>query len=537
MSESTKIGILSCPLCGEFFCPIFYGFSLIYPNFDFPKRLNIELKYICSQNDSKMSTIDLSKYLDMIELNSKFNINSEMENNNEINLKDVNESEIDEEIKKVSDNINDIISKFKDIITSNKEIINKYINENNQINENIKYFLLHYNDLNEVLFSFLKILLINTKEIKGNNLKLSFLYINRLVDYINVLINKRLYLNKELIESMIEKNDIMKLPFLVKLTKVEIPSIGREILRGHNLPVVGLMQMKNGLILSGSYGFLKIWKKNKDIKNNNYSLFELLNSVNLDGRLIQSFIELEDNIIAFSKGNQIVEAKIDINGPAYYTEIFQYQSSQNSLDSLTSINNNKHFVGGFYQKIFIYQRNNPAPIYTLQYHEFFVKNLISISVLNLFCSAGTDSRIIVYNSENFELFNSFDFDESHIVCLCNYNFTDFCASTMRGNIWYFKWDKEKNNHEKIGPIHAHSREIYGITQLKNGNIVSVSRDSLIKFWDIKNSLCICKVEIGANDIVIQLKDGRLCCASNNHLITIYNNLPDKINYNINFIDN
>ena len=59
MSESNKIGILTCPLCGEHFCPIFYGFTLIYPSFDFPKRLNIGLIYICSQNENKLSTIDL----------------------------------------------------------------------------------------------------------------------------------------------------------------------------------------------------------------------------------------------------------------------------------------------------------------------------------------------------------------------------------------------------------------------------------------------------------------------------------------------
>ena len=43
MSEYNELGILTCPLCGSNFCQIFYGFSLIYPNFDNPKRLNIEL--------------------------------------------------------------------------------------------------------------------------------------------------------------------------------------------------------------------------------------------------------------------------------------------------------------------------------------------------------------------------------------------------------------------------------------------------------------------------------------------------------------
>ena len=359
---------------------------------------------------------------------------------------------------------------------------------------------------------------------------------SRAVDFFSILKNNRLYLNKKLIEEIIQTKNIINLPFLAKLQKVEIPSRGKEILTGHTLPIVGLMQMRNGLILSGSYGFLKIWKKNKNINNDNYSCFELLNSVNLESRLIQSFIELEDNIIAFSKGIQIVEAKIDKNGPEFYKEIFQYQTENHSLDSLTSINNNKHLVGAFYQKMYVYERNNPSPIYTLQYHEFFVKQMVSIPVINLFCSAGSDHKVIVYNSENFEFFNVFNFEESHIVGLCNYNLTDFCASTMGGKIWYFKWNEQNNNHEMIGPINAHNNEIYGIIQLKNGNVASVSRDSFIKFWDIKNSICLFKIDIGPNDIVIQLKDGRLCCASHNHLITIFNNLPEKNNYNFFCID-
>ena len=184
----------------------------------------------------------------------------------------------------------------------------------------------------------------------------------------------------------------------------------------------------------------------------------------------------------------------------------------------------------------VYKRNSPAPIYTLQYHEYFVQKLISIPVLNLFCSAGSDHKIILYNSDNFEFYNAFNFDESHIIGLCNYNLTDFCASTMGGKIWYFKWNEQNNNHEMIGPINAHKKEIYGITQINNGNVASVSRDLSIKFWDIKNSICICKIDIGANDLVIQLKDGRLCCASNNHLITIFNNLPENNKYNLLSID-
>ena len=532
MSDSFEQCILSCPLCGTNFCPIFYGFSLLYPNFDNPKRLNIELKYICTQNNNKMSTIELSNYLEMISMNSKFNdyLGNEIIDNKL--LKDLNMEEINKNIEKVINNINNILNISKEILNSNNEIINKYINESKECSTIIKYFLFRYIELNNDLFSFINIFLKNVRNFKEDNIKLSFLYIYKLLYYLDNLQNKKLYLTKELIDDFIITNDIMKLPFLIKIDKGNSPCKGREILKGHNLPIVGLTQMRNGLILSGSYGFLKIWKKNIDINNEHYSCFQFLYDVKYNSNLIRCFIELEDNIIAFVKEKQIIEAEIDKNGPIYFKELFQYQIAESSLESLTSINNNTNLVAGLYQKIYIYKRSNPYPIYTLQYHKFFIEQIISIPKLNLFCSSGTDYKVILYNSDNFEFFSAFNFEESHIIGLCNYDQTDFCASTMGGKIWYFKWNKNNNTHEQIGPINAHKKEIYGIRQIENGNVVSVSRDSSIKFWDINKLICICKFEIGPNDLIIQLKDRRLCCASNNMIISIYNNLPVIKDYNM-----
>ena len=382
MSETNEIGILTCPLCGSNFCQIFYGFSLISPNFDNPKRLNIELKYICTQNDNKMSSIELSRYLNMVRLNSKFNNNSEIEQiNNNIKMEDINEEELSDELKKIYTDINDILIKIEEINISNKEFVINYIKENSQSAENIKYFLNRYNELNDELCSFISIFLKNIRDYKGDNLKISFLYIQRSLGYFEFMKNKKLYLKKESIEKFINSNDILKLPFLVELNKVYIPSRYREILKGHTLPVVGLAQMKNGLILSGSYGLLKIWQKNIDINSDNYSFFELLHTEVYNSHLIQCFIELEENTIAFSKGKQIIEAKIDKNGPIKYQELFQYQVAENSIESLTSINNNKNLVAGLYQKMYIYDRKNPSPIYTLQYHEFFINFLFQNKIL------------------------------------------------------------------------------------------------------------------------------------------------------------
>ena len=118
------MSVLTCPICGYNSCPIFYGFTLVYPNFDSPKNFKIEIKFICTKNNDKMSSIDLVQYQKMIELNVKFN-NSNFEEEEEdnihhnINNKIINFSEIKKEFQQID--INAIINKLNYIIISNEK--------------------------------------------------------------------------------------------------------------------------------------------------------------------------------------------------------------------------------------------------------------------------------------------------------------------------------------------------------------------------------------------------------------------------------
>ena len=516
---------LTCPSCGFSSCPVFIGFTLIYPNFDSPKQYKIELKFICTYNNSKISSIDLSQYQKMIELNLKFNNNylEDDTNNNNINNIIINFSEIKEELLKK--NINSIINQFNNIIISNEQEINKYLS-NNTCSDKNKLFLSRYLELNKSLFFFIKIFLENTYKYTTKNLLASLYYIYKLVDNFKNLQEENFFVKKELIDEFINTDDMYKLPFIIKLTKNCKQSKGSEILEGHTLPIVGLKQMRSGLLLSGSCGLLKVWKKIDDINDENYNTFKIFRTVLYQHHLIRNFIELEDDNVLFCRGNQLIEALINDKDP--YKETFLYQIAENSLESLASLNNNKNFAAGLYTKIYIYERNNKFPILTLQYHRLFIPKIISLPILNLFCSSGTDNKVIIYNSLTFELFSQFEFDESHIVSMCNYNQTEFCVGTMSGKIWYFKRNEENNTFDKIGPIIAHHREIYGILQIKNGEVVSVSRDGTIKFWNIQKKICICKIILDKSltyDHICQLDDGRLCFASCNNTIKIFYNLP------------
>ena len=521
------MSILTCATCGSNSCPIFYGMILISPNFDTPNNWSIELKYICSHHNNKMLSIDLNQYNKIIELNSQFYENI-FENEEPIyfndNTKSVNLIEIKEQLTKLD--IQSIIKKYENIILLNKQEINKYIKDK-KCSEASIFFLKKYIDLNNSLFNFVKIFLDNVCKFKKDNLLISFYYIYKLIDYYRGKDKTLLFIKENIIEEYMKNNDISKLPFILEVSKSKLRSKGNEILLGHTLPIVGLAQMRNGLILTGSCGIFKIWKKNDNIKDDDYNKFINVNTLLFQKDLIKNFIELEDEHIIFNKGNQIIEAIINSKGE--YKAIFTYKNLESSIYSFAAINQNKNFAAGSYKSLHIYERMNPSPIKNLKYHEIFVMGMINVPKLNLFCSSGSDSKVIIYNSTNFDLFQKHEMDETHIVCLCNYNDKEFCASTMHGKIWYFKWDENIKIFNKIGPINAHKREAYGIKQIKNGQVVSVSRDGSIKFWDILKQICILKIDLekieGSYDHIIQLNDGRLCFGSSNHKIKIFNDLP------------
>ena len=161
------MSILTCPTCGSISCPIFYGMTLLSPNFDNPKKCNIELKYICSHHNNKMLSIDLNQYINIIELNSQFYGNI-FENEEPIysndNIKSINLIETKEQLTKLDNE--SIIKKYENIILLNKQEINKYINNKNCL-EVSKFFLKQYMDLNDSLFNFIKKFLDNVYKFKS----------------------------------------------------------------------------------------------------------------------------------------------------------------------------------------------------------------------------------------------------------------------------------------------------------------------------------------------------------------------------------
>ena len=232
----------------------------------------------------------------------------------------------------------------------NKQEINKYIN-NKICSDTSTFFLKQYMDLNDSLFDFIKKFLDNVCKFKTNNLLISFYYIYKLIDYYRGKDETILFIKENIIEEYMKINDISKLPFILKFSISKIKSKGSEILLGNTLPIVGLAQMRNGLILTGSCGIFKIWKKNDNIKDNDYNKFINVNTFLFQKHLIKNFIELEDDHVVFNKGSQIIEAIINEKGE--YKEILAYKNMENSIYSFAAINHNKNFAAGSYKSLYI----------------------------------------------------------------------------------------------------------------------------------------------------------------------------------------
>lgn len=91
------------------------------------------------------------------------------------------------------------------------------------------------------------------------------------------------------------------------------------------------------------------------------------------------------------------------------------------------------------------------------------------------------------------------------------------------NIELFNYPKDYRKLKKLYEIQGHYGYIWSLLQLKNGNLVSSSRDKFIKIWDIKNGKCLKTLKGHSNSILclIESKQGYLISGSRDFSIKIW----------------
>jgi len=490
-----------CPNCGQFDFEI-QDLLLSHDNLEIKrnwKNLDILIRYKCFQHEYYL-TIPLEYYINIIKMNNK------LSEKNKLIKKEKNKNE--EKIMSLNDFYDNYQSKFSQYETKLTEEINKKTNL--KINDEIlkKYISFNYNLIN--LFE----LYLKTFHLSSNK-QLNQFFLNS----INCLISKLNEINKISIQKQIlflEEGNYKKLYFFHKLTLVSNKFISTYSLNGHTLPIVGLYQLKNGKILSGSCGIFNIWKEDDEDK-----IFKLEKQFYYENtNLINSFVELEDNIILFASGKAIIEMNIN-----NYKIIICYIGFTNTIQSIITMKNNSIIIcGGISNEIMVWNRNNSNRIKVIITHPqlIFINSLLNLNNQNLFASASTDSKIIIYDLNNdYSIFQQITENETHLLKLCNVYQNDFCLSTMQGKIHYYKWNinQYEKNYTFIG---SNDKQIYDILQLKNGYLISVDNNEDIKVWDLENKQCVTIIkDNNENNLVIQLNDGRICTASSNKIIKIW----------------
>ncbi len=495
----------NCPNCGDYDFEI-QNILLSYDIFESKTKWKIIIRYKCIKSTTLL-TIPVEYFLCMVNMNNKFS---------EINkIIKIEKNKNEQNVIKLKNFYNEYQTKFfqyeKKLIEKIERLNHK--NNNEKYNKLLKLYLSFNDNLLNLLEIYLKKFHFNSNENLNSNFHKSLKTLTSKLNDINkVSIQKQI--------TNIEKGDLKSLFYFIDLTslpkKMEHPIF---ILNGHTLPIVGLAHLRNGKILSGSCGILNLWKEEED---HSYKLEkQFLHGINL----ITSIKELEDNIIIYGCGRTIHEMNV-----SNYTIINQYNGFNNQIHTIITMRNNTIIIaGGISSEILVWNRHNSnkQKVILSNPQLIFINYIINLNNQDLFASCTTSSRVIIYDlNDNCSVFKEFIEDETHLLCLCNVNKIDFCLSTMNGKIHYYKWNN--NEYVKIHTFIGGNHEIYNIIQINNGYLVSVSWDYNIKFWDLENKQlvnCIC--DENKNTLVIQLKDGRICTASQDKIIKIWNyNLLD-----------
>jgi WD40 repeat protein len=408
----------------------------------------------------------------------------------------------------------------------------------NEHKEELEQKLLHYIDLNKQLYSLLEIILKLYFKSKHKSIY-PFLLIKSLHYLCSILTPLFPVFNKSIISSL-EHINIMNLPYLMQ-TKSQYKKLRNNLnlvtFKTHPLPVVSLCQLKSGLILSGSYKLINVYKYCPTIKE--YKL-DYTNEHVVNGlpshieEINESGIVVITSCLHLTEYNPMTKKVVYIyynlhrNQIQYVISIKQgsYLISCSNDQTTKIINRTTHEVeqtiesniNRYYNGILYYEINN------------YTKLLFTI-----------DNQIEVYKdtypSPCFTRLQVLDHHKTIITLLIQINSNRFAAGSYgeKINLILFKYDVSTQLFEKDVVLYGHTDAVYSLTYIKSHEyLLSGSREGSVRVWDLVTNQCLTvfKFKIDHVYMLIQLHDGRIMCSCANHLVHIFNciHLKNKINY-------
>ena len=310
----------------------------------------------------------------------------------------------------------------------------------------------------------------------------------------------------------------------VYLRRVNKSKYNIQFLQGHSLPITGLCELRSGVLASGSLKTLNFWHKDPATHIFDSKPIKL----KPENSLVTSIIELEDNIIAFGIGKEIKEFNSISN-----TFICTYKGHSNQVESVISIKGNKYLCStGIDRTIKTWNRENQQCINTVQspnnkfinsllYFTYHQKNIHNEYVISC------EDEIVVYSIEedlSFQRIQHLDDHKTIIKCLYLLPNNLFASGGYAKTIYIYKYREDFTNFTLFSQLKGHKEAVFSMLLAKNGSFLSGSSDRTVKIWDLNSCSCLCTFNLGRGHVtfVIQLNDGRVCTASNDALIRVFN---------------
>ena len=492
---------------------------------------DIYIKYLCNnkENNNEDKYILLNEYLllmknksnlDNCQSKSKIYITIAKDNiNKETAIKSMNDfyDLYRSNLVQYENNINFFIDRMS--ITNKETLLDKVkqYNENNrliyQLVENILKIYFRYKDC-------------QTYSIQQNY--------NFIINHLKPIPTKVPITN---IITLLNNRYYSSLYYILKLRQVYLRRVNKskyniQFLQGHSLPITSLCELRSGVLASGSLKTLNFWHKDPvtHIFTSKPIQFKLENS------LVTSIIELEDNIIAFGIGKEIKEFNCISN-----TFICIYQGHSNQVESIIAIKDNKYLCSaGIDRTIKTWNRENQQCINSVQspsnkfinsllYFTYHFKNIHNEYVISC------EDEIVVYSLQDdlsFQRIQHLDDHKTIVKCLYLLPNNLFASSGYAKTIYIYKYREDFTKFTLFSKLKGHKEAVFSMLLAKNGSFLSGSSDRTVKIWDLNSCSCLCTFNLGRGHVsfIIQLNDGRVCTASNDTLIRVFNEIvPMKRN--------
>ena len=117
-------------------------------------------------------------------------------------------------------------------------------------------------------------------------------------------------------------------------------------------------------------------------------------------------------------------------------------------------------------------------------------------------------------------------DDHKTIIKCLYLLTNnlFASGGYAKTIYIYKYREDFTNFTLFSQLKGHKEAVFSMLLAKNGSFLSGSSDRTVKIWDLNSCSCLCTFNLGRGHVtfVIQLNDGRVCTASNDALIRVFN---------------